>query len=88
MRGFGFGKGWAIGPSATAGAVWSLPGVQFMVDARYTGYLLGEEGTSRSWSAAGRFPLTRDLAIDASIERRDRWEVLATEWAIRVMWYF
>ncbi len=88
VRGFGFGKGWAIGPSATAGAVWSLPGVQFMVDARYTGYLLGEEGTSRSWSAAGRFPLTRDLAIDASIERRDRWEVLATEWAIRVMWYF
>lgn len=88
VRGFDFGKGWAVGPSATAGAVWSLPGVQFMIDGRLTRYLLGEESASWSWSAAGRIPLTHAFAVDASIERRDRWDVLATEWALQVMWYF
>lgn len=88
VRGFDAGKGWALGPTATAGAVWSLPGVQFMIDGRYTGYVLGEEDDAWSWGVGARFPLTRAVALDAGIERRDRWDVLATEWAIRAMWYF
>ena len=88
VRGFNAGKGYALGPTATAGVVWSLPGVQMMIDGRYTGYVLGEENDSWSWGVGARFPLTRAVALDAGIERRDRWDVLATEWAIRAMWYF
>lgn len=88
VRGFDEGKGWAAGPSATAGVVWSLPGVQMLAEGRYTSYLLGEEDASWTWGAALRAPLTRQVAVDASIERRDRWDVLATEWALRALWYF
>jgi hypothetical protein len=88
VRGFDAGKGWALGPTATAGAVWSVPGAQLLVDGRYTGYLLGEEDDAWAWSAAVRAPLTRDFALDAVIERSDRWDVLATEWSLRALWYF
>ena len=88
VRGFDEGKGWAVGPSATVGAVWSLPGVQIMADGRYTGYVLGEKDDAWAWSTALRAPLNHALAVDASIERRDRWGVLASEWSLRVMWYF
>jgi Domain of unknown function (DUF4105) len=88
VRGFDQGKGWAAGPSATAGVVWSLPGMQILTEGRYIGYLLGEEDDVWSWSVALRAPLTRQVAVDASIERRDRWEVLASEWSIRLLWYF
>ncbi|HEX3134155.1 MAG TPA: hypothetical protein VHX44_11315, partial [Planctomycetota bacterium] len=88
VRGFDYGKGWAIGPSATVGAMWSLPGVQLLADGRYTAYLLGEEDSSWSWGVALRAPLTHQIALDAGIERRDRWDVLSTEWTLRVLWYF
>lgn len=88
VRGFDEGKGWALGPTASAGAVWSLPGVQFLVEGRYTGYLLGEEDAAWCWGVAARWPVTRGVAVDAGIERRDRWDVLASEWALRVLWYF
>ena len=88
VRGFDEGKGWAVGPSATAGAVWSLPGLQILAEGRYIGYLLGEEDDVWSWNVMVRAPLTRHVAVDANIERRDRWDVLASEWSLRVLWYF
>ncbi len=88
VRGFDAGKGWAVGPSVTAGAVWSLPGAQILAEGRYTGYVLGEEDDVWSFGVALRAPLTPHVALDAAIERRDRWDVLATEWALRVLWYF
>lgn len=88
VRGFDAGKGWAVGADVTAGAVWSLPGAQILAEGRYTGYLLGEEDDAWSWGVALRAPLTRSVALDAAIERRDRWDVLATEWALRALWYF
>jgi hypothetical protein len=87
-RAFDAGKGWAVGPSVTAGMAWSLPGAQILIDGRYTGYVLGEEDDVWSWGVALRAPLTRSVALDAAIERRDRWDVLATEWALRTLWYF
>ncbi len=87
-RGFDEGKGWALGPTATIGAVYSLPAVQVSLRGRYTAWLLGEEDAAWSWGMAIRAPLTSQVALDATIERRDRWDVLATEAAVRLMWYF
>ena len=35
-----------------------------------------------------RLGIPPQLATDASLERRDRWDVLASEWSLRLLWYF
>jgi Domain of unknown function (DUF4105) len=87
-RGFAMGKGWAIGPTGTAGLVWSLPGLQVIGQGRITSYLLGERNDGWAWSTAIRAPLTSSVSGEVSIERRDRWEVLTTDFVLRLNWYF
>jgi hypothetical protein len=87
-RGFAVGKGWALGPTGTTGLVWSLPGLQFIGQGRLTSYLLGERDDAWTWSTTIRAPFNQFISGDISIERRNRWDVLTTDFSMRLNWYF